>query len=160
MKNILQHPPRSAMSDDDEDHGRTAKRLEDDFSGADGTPRKRMKMGMTGAMSTEGFRTGGLADTVWSMEVSVSIQTSDYVSMTSGGAGNGSIAQLLGPPPTGIAPMSPPQTSSSEAVIIPHRSVSDSAARQQRSRRKKMALRLQRQGRLILYSHSARSLSR
>ena len=80
------------------------------------------------------------------------MQALGYVSMASGGAGNGSLAQLLGPPPTGIAPMSPPQTSSSEAVIIPHRSVSDSAARQQRSRRKKMALRLQRQGRLILHS--------
>ena len=152
MKNILQHPPRSAMSDDDEDHGRTAKRLEDDFSGADGTPRKRMKMGMTGAMSTEGFRTGGLAGTVWSKEVSVSMQARGYVSMASGGAGNGSIAQLLGPPPTSIAPMSSPQTSGSESVIMPHRSVSDSAARQQRSRQKKMALRLQRQGRRILHS--------
>ena len=114
------------MSDDDEDHGRTAKRLEDDFSGADGTPRKRMKMGMTGAMSTEGFRTGGLAGTVWSKEVSVSMQARGYVSMASGGAGNGSIAQLLGPPPTSIAPMSSPQTSGSESVIMPHRSVSES----------------------------------
>jgi hypothetical protein len=64
-----------------------------------------MKMGMTGAMSTEGFRTGGLAFTVWSKEVLVSIQTRDYVSMANGGAGNGIIAQLLGPPPTDIAPM-------------------------------------------------------
>ena len=38
MKTILEHPQRSVMSDDDEDHGRTAKCLEDDFSGADGTP--------------------------------------------------------------------------------------------------------------------------
>ena len=99
MKTILQTPSTFCMSDDDEDHGRTAKRLEDDFSGADGTPRKRMKMGLTGVMSTEGFRTGGLAVTVWSKEVSVSMQARGYVSMASGGAGNGSIAQLLGPLP-------------------------------------------------------------
>ncbi len=65
IKTILQHPPRSPMSVDDEDHGRTAKCLEDDFSGADGTPRNHMKMGMTGVMSVEGCRTGGLPDTVW-----------------------------------------------------------------------------------------------
>ena len=64
MKNILQHPPRSAMSE-------------------------TMRI-----MSTEGFRTGGLADTVWRKEVSVSIQECGYGSMVSGGTGHGSITQL------------------------------------------------------------------
>ena len=82
------------MSDDEEDHGRTTKCLEAEFSGSDDTSRKRMKIGMTGTMSPEGFRTGGLGDTVWSKEVSVSIQARGYGSMTSGGTGHGSITPL------------------------------------------------------------------
>ena len=99
-----------------------------------------MKIGMTGAMSAEGFRTGGLGDTVWSKEVSASMQERAYGSMASGGAGNGIIDQRLVPLPTGIAPMSPPQTSNSETVRMTHHSVSDSVTRQCLSRQKKMEL--------------------
>ena len=77
MKTILQHPPRSAMSDDEEDHGRTTKRLEADFSVSHGTSRQRMKIGMTRGMSAEGFRTGGLAVTVWNKEVSASMEVGE-----------------------------------------------------------------------------------
>ena len=60
------------MSDDsEEDHEDTAKRLDEDFAGANkvrGTSKERMKTGITGAMGAEGFRTQGLAGTLWSGE--------------------------------------------------------------------------------------------
>jgi hypothetical protein len=86
------------MSDErEEDRGHTARCLDVDFSGEYGvrvTSRELMKNGMTGTMSSEGFTTGGLGGTPWRKEVSASLETRGYVSMTSGGAGHGRISQL------------------------------------------------------------------
>ena len=70
------------MSDDsEEDHEDTAKRLDEDFAGANkvrGTSKERMKTGITGAMGAQGFRTQELPGTAWIKEVSASMQERGY----------------------------------------------------------------------------------
>ncbi len=128
----------SVMSDHgDEDREDTANRLDEEFPGSTevrGTTRERIKTGITGAAAAQGFKTRGLTGTGWSQAVSVTLQVSVFVSMASGGVGNGSILQLLAPVSMGDAANSPSQTSSSDAVRLPDRTVSDSAVRQRASR--------------------------
>ncbi len=128
----------SAMSDEgEEDHQDTSKRLDEEFAGSTevrGTTRECIKTGITGAAAALGFKTRGLAVTTWNQTVSATLQESGYVSMASGGVGNGSISQLLTPVSVGDAENSPSQTSISAAVTLPDRTVSGSAARQRASR--------------------------
>ena len=110
------------MSDHgDEDREDTGKRLDEEFPGSTevrGTTRERIKTGITGAAVAQGFKTRGLTGTPWSQSVSVTLQESVYVSMTSGGVGHGIILQLLAPVYMGDTGNSPSQTSSSDVVRL------------------------------------------